>query len=98
MSDQIKANIVKYKMVIFYILLFTLNSLATSIIAAFMNVEWSALTSTAKFLLIVVILQGWTGTMLAFFNKSMSRIEEGKFPIDTGDTRPPFPPPALGPK
>lgn len=90
MSEAIKAiglGAARYKLVIFYILLFSMNSLASAVIASFMNTDWSALTTTAKFLLICVIFQNWTGVMLAFFNKSISRVEQGKELIDTGDTQ-----------
>lgn len=77
-----------YKMAILIGILFSINALATAIVLSFMNVSWSQLDPTSKFILIVGILQNWTGTMLAFFNKSLSRVEQGKFPIDTGDTNP----------
>jgi len=73
----------RYRLVIFYIVLFSLNSLASAVIASFMNTDWAALTGTAKFLLLCVIFQSWTGTMLAFFNKSLSRVEQGQSLIET---------------
>lgn len=74
-------------MAILMIVLFSLNSLCTAIVASFMNTEWSTLTPTSKILLITVVLQNWTGTLLAFFNKTMSRIESGKSPFESGDTQ-----------
>lgn len=79
---------VAYKMAIFFGVLFSLNSLFTAILISFLNTDWSILSATSKFLLIIGILQNWTGTLLAFFNKTISRVEQGKFPIDTGDTNP----------
>ena len=76
----------KYKMVILYIVLFSLNSLSSAIIASFLNTDWQTLKATAKFILVVVILQSWTGTMLAFFNKSLARVEKGEPLIPTGQT------------
>lgn len=75
-------------MAIFIGILFSINALATAIVASFMNAEWSQMSPTSKFLLIIVVLQNWTGTMIAFFNKTLSRIEKGSFLIDTGDTNP----------
>lgn len=77
-----------YKMAILMGVLFSCNALFTAIVASFMNTDWSTLSPTSKFLLIVVVLQNWTGTLIAFFNKTIARIEQGKFPIDTGDTNP----------
>lgn len=83
---QIMAQVTLYKMAILIGVLFSINALSSSIVASFMNTEWSTLSGTSKFLLIVVILQGWTGTMLAFFNKTLGRIEAGKTPFDSGNT------------
>lgn len=77
-----------YKMVILMAILFSINALASAILASFLNVDWSALSTTSKWLILVVIVQNWTGTLMAFFNKTLSRVEQGKFPIDTGDSNP----------
>lgn len=84
MSDLTQKAIL-YRMVILYILLFSINALATTIVASFLNVEWTELSTTSKFLVIVVILQNWTGVLLAFFNKSLQRVEQGQFPIQPDD-------------
>lgn len=72
-----------YKLVIVYILLFSFNSLCTAVDAAMLNNNWADMTTTVKFLTIIVVLQNWTGVLLAFFNKSLSQAEAGQFPIDT---------------
>lgn len=74
-----------YKLAIFYFVLFSFNSLATAIVASFLNTEWNTLTATSKFLLIVVIVQNWSGTMIAYFNKTLSRLQEGQ-PLFGSDT------------
>lgn len=87
MKNLTKIAIV-YKMAILMGVLFSINALSTAIVASFMNTEWSSLSPTGKFIIIWVVLQNWTGTLIAFFNKTLSRVEQGKFPIDTGDTNP----------
>lgn len=81
---QIKQAAILYKMVFVYILLFSFNSLATAIVASLLNSNWGEMSTTNKFLTIVIILQNWTGVLLAFFNKSIQRAEQGKpiIPID----------------
>ncbi len=74
-------KIVIYKLVITYVVLFSINSLATAIVASFMNTEWSDLSATSKFILIVVILQNWSGTLLALFNKAAAEVQSGSLPI-----------------
>lgn len=85
--NNIKKLALQYKVAIGFGILFSLNSLFTAILISFLNTDWSSLNGTSKFLLIVGILQNWTGTLLAFFNKTIARVEQGKFPIDTGDTQ-----------
>lgn len=76
-----------YKMAIVIGMLFSINSLSTAIVASFMNADWANLDGTSKFLLVVVVIQNWTGTMIAFANKTLARIEQGKLPLETGDTQ-----------
>jgi hypothetical protein len=75
-------KVVYYRMVIFYIVLFSINSLATAIVASFMNNEWFNMSYTTRFLVVVIVIQNWTGTLLAFFNKSVSNVESGKTIFD----------------
>ena len=88
MDNPLLKKAMLYKMVILMALLFTINSLASAIILSFLNVDWSSLTATSKWLIVIAVVQNWTGTLMAFFNKTISRVEQGKFPIDTGDTNP----------
>jgi hypothetical protein len=71
-----------YKMAFFYGGLFSLNALTASIVASFLNVNWSQLSGTEQFLIVVLVIQNWTGTMLAFMNKTMSRVEQGLPPVE----------------
>lgn len=66
-----------YKLAIFIGALFSLNALASSIVASFLNVNWGPLSGTEKFLIVVLVIQNWSGTMIAYFNKTLSRIESG---------------------
>ncbi len=81
-----RQNLITYKLAYVYAFLYSVNALGSAIVASFMNVEWESLSSTSKFLLFVVILQSWTGTMLAFLNKTLARIQQGESPIPMGDT------------
>lgn len=85
-----KQSLLYYRMAIFYGVLFSLNSLFSVTVASFLNIDYENISNTSKFLVIIVILQNWTGTMLAFLNKTMSRVAEDKPLIETGDTAPPF--------
>lgn len=72
--------------VILYFLLFSFNSLATSLIAALIGVKWEVLTHQEQFLIAVAIVANWTGLVLVFVQKGMSRLVSGKPPVATGET------------
>jgi len=92
MSDIIK-SVATYKLAILIGLFFTVNALGISIISALSGVDhWSQLTVTQQIVIISSGLVNRTNTLLAFLNKTLSRIESGKPPIETGDTQNPFKP------
>jgi hypothetical protein len=80
-------NAATYRMAILIGALFSINALATAIVISLLNNDWKNLSATSQFLVVVTVVQNWTGTMLAFFNKTLARIEQGKSPIETGDTQ-----------
>lgn len=84
--DAARKNLVIYRLAIIYCVLFSVNSLTTAIVASLLNTNWRDLDQTSKFLLVIVVIQNWTGVLLAFFNKTMSRIGSGQPPLTTGDT------------
>ncbi len=66
---------------------FSINALALAVIAALSGVDhWEALTTTQQVVIAAAVLGNWTHTMLAWFNKTLSRIESGKPPVETGHT------------
>jgi hypothetical protein len=73
--------------ILLYFLLFSFNALATSTIAALIGAKWNLLTSQEKFMIWVAIIANWTGLVLVFVQKGMSRIASGRPPIETGDTQ-----------
>jgi hypothetical protein len=86
MSETIK-NLGVYRLAIFIGILFSINALSSSIIASFLNVEWSQLSHGKQFTLVFVVAQNWTGVLLAYFNKTLVRMEKGLPPGPTeGDT------------
>lgn len=38
-------------------------------------------------MVVVVIILNWTGTMLAFVNKTLSRLQSNRPLVETGDTQ-----------
>jgi hypothetical protein len=72
--------------IVIYFALFSFNALATSTLAALVGTKWGVLTGQEKFLIGVAIAANWTGLILVFIQKSVSRLSHGKPPIETGDT------------
>lgn len=66
--------------------LYSFNALATVVMAALIGVKWEALTGQEKFMIAVSVAANWTGMVLIFTKRGMSRLAQGKLPIETGDT------------
>lgn len=72
--------------VILYFALFSFNALATSLIASLIGVKWELLSMQEKFSIAVAIVANWTGMVLVFIQRGMTRLAQGKGPVPTGDT------------
>ena len=72
-SQKRKVQLV-WVMTITLVLLFTVNSLGTCIIAALMGKQWTILPLEEKFLLIVIVIVNWSTMMMAFLNRSISHL------------------------
>ena len=77
-------------MTILLVCFFTINSLGTCIVAAMMGKEWHELTTTAKFLIIIVIIVNWSTMMMAFLNRSVNHLlGDVANPLSTENLTPP---------
>jgi len=79
---------VTLQMAIAFAILFSLQSLCTCIVAAFVNTSWDEMSTFKHVMVCIAILGNWTTTLMAFLSKTMARLEAGKPPIDVieGDT------------
>lgn len=66
--------------------LFSFNALATCCLAALVGVKWEVLTVQEKFLIFVAVIANWTGLIIVYVQRSVSRLTAGKAPLETGDT------------
>ncbi len=72
---------------------FSINSVAISVVSGLSGVDhWQTLTTTQRICIVMSIVASWTNVMLAFFNRTLQRIEAGKSPISSGHSDPPFKP------
>ena len=86
--------LMKWRLMIFYVILFSLNSLCTAFVSAMQGQQWGALNSTEHAIIIAVIIGNWTGTLLALFNKTFARTSD--LPVESvPDPKPPGPAPSL---
>lgn len=80
-----------YRVAILWFVLFSINTLGTSITVALVGSDWAALDSQSKFMICTSILTNWTGSIIAFVSKAAKKVEDGANPLDivtaqTGDT------------
>lgn len=73
-----KAAWLYWKMAILHFALFSINALGTSVIASLAGKNWSLLTGSDRFIIGTAIVVNWTGTIMAFLNKSMQTMGNGK--------------------
>lgn len=81
-------NFLLHRITIGWVLLFTINSLATSIMAALTGAQWSDLDEQSKFMICVAVMANWTGVLAAFFNQAASRLRDGRDILPGGTTPP----------
>ena len=87
MLNRAKTSILEWRMAICWFILFSVNSLATCLIASLVNCNWSQMDAQAKLLMALTVLANWTGTIMAFVSKAGSRIQQGQPLFPTGDTQ-----------
>lgn len=85
MKERLKLTVLEYRIAVFWFLLFSVNSLCTSITASMAGSVWMNLGEQEKFTVIVAIIGNWTGTIMAFLSKASSRIKQDK-PLEPTDT------------
>lgn len=96
MKETLKTVMI-HRITIGWLLLFTGNSLFTSIMAALAGTDWGTSDRQTRFLIVISILANWTGVLMAFFNQAASRIRGGRDILAEGTTPPPFDPPSSKP-
>lgn len=69
-----------------YVVLFSVNALCSCIIAAFTNATWEDMLWPKRVLTAIAIVGNWTTVLLAFYSKTVARMEAGKSPIPTNGT------------
>lgn len=83
-----------HKVTILFFVLFSVNSLASVILAALTGAQWSELDAQSRFMIVLAITANWTGVLMAFFRSSINKLAAGQNPlIDTAPSFPPAPPP-----
>ena len=80
-----KEDLKYWRFAIFVGILFSINCLSTSCVAAFAGKQWPALSGTDQFITIVAIVGNWAGHLMAFCNKTVSRMAAGQLPIIDGN-------------
>lgn len=74
-------------LVVVWVFLFSIVSLCTSITSVFYGMRWSEIDTQDKIMAGFLVMISWGTTLMAFLNKAISRVHEGKLPIENGDTQ-----------
>lgn len=78
--NKAKLQWLAYRLAIMWFALFSLNALCTAITASIVGKNWGELSSQDKFIIVVLITQNWTGTIMAFFSKATQKLSSGEAP------------------
>lgn len=85
--EKAKLAILEYWLAIVLFVLFSVNALGTSILAASAGSVWSSLGTQEKFTICVAVVVNWTGTIMAFLSKAAQRIKATGELLPSGDTK-----------
>jgi uncharacterized membrane protein YidH (DUF202 family) len=84
-TEQLKMRWLRTATAIMFIC-FMLDSIMSAIVGSMMNVEWSELTPTAKFLCVCIVIKSAAVSTIAFLTTAQKRIEKDESPFGSGDT------------
>lgn len=86
MRNKISAALLIYKLAIVRALLYSTTTAGTTFLAAVQNVDFPSMTHWNQFCLLLGVFITWAGTMIAFLDKTSSRIASGQSVFETGQT------------
>lgn len=67
-------------MAILWFVLFSVNALCTSMVAALTGSSWVLLDNQSRLMIVIAIIGNWTGTVMAFISKQSTRFSQGSTP------------------
>ena len=76
-----KAEMLAGRIAIIWFILFSFNSLFSSIIVGITGKYWSEIGSQDRFVIIIAILMNWTGLIMAFLFQAAKRVQHGENPL-----------------
>lgn len=84
-TEQLKMRWLRTATAIMFIC-FMLDAIMSAIVGSLMNVEWSQLSPTAKFLCVCVVIKSAAASTIAFLTTAQKRVEKNEAPFGGGDT------------
>jgi len=84
--DKTKAQVLLYKIAIIFVILYSLDSIATAFVSVMIDTQWSELDGTQKWIRVALIAKAWASSMLAFFTNVGKKIQSDQ-PFFNGDTQ-----------
>lgn len=80
-----KETVLVWWLVGFYGVLFTLAALATAALSSLIGADWATMDTQGHVEVGLAVFANWATMMMAFMNKSISRIQSGQIPISPDD-------------
>lgn len=82
-----KEQIIIYWLLGFYALVFSLSALASCALASLIGTDWKSMDKQGHLEIYLSVFVNWSTIMLAFFNKSASRLAANQLPIAPDDSQ-----------
>lgn len=88
MFTAARAAVVLHKLAILRFFLFSFGALAAAAQTGLAGMDWVTADPQARVMVIIGIFSSWTISMMAFLDRSMSRIAQGENPFSEPGTTP----------
>ncbi len=85
--DKAKAQVLLYKIAIIFVILYSMDSIATAFVSVMIDTSWSDLDGTQKMIRIALICKAWASAMLAFFTNVGKKLQNDQ-PLFSDEPKP----------
>lgn len=85
--SKAKVQVLIWKLTILLFFLFSLDAIFTAFVSVMIDISWSDLSGTQRWIRVALIGKAWASAMIAFFTNAQRKIRDNEFPgANPGDT------------